>query len=94
MAEVTLTTEQLAKHRHYENNNFAEGIRPIGYPSAVSGETTAGGGTAGSLNSPKVLKGNQTATATYAVLTGPEGGDKPHNNMPPYVTAYCWRRIA
>ena len=20
------------------------------------------------------------------------GGDQPHNNMPPYITAYCWRR--
>ena len=20
------------------------------------------------------------------------GGNQPHNNMPPYITAYCWRR--
>ena len=20
------------------------------------------------------------------------GGSRPHNNMPPYITAYCWRR--
>ena len=24
--------------------------------------------------------------------TGNEGGNQPHNNMPPYITAYCWRR--
>lgn len=23
-----------------------------------------------------------------------EGGDQPHNNMPPYITVYRWRRIA
>lgn len=22
------------------------------------------------------------------------GGDQPHNNMPPYLVAYCWRRTA
>lgn len=22
------------------------------------------------------------------------GGNQPHNNMPPYVVAYCWQRIA
>ncbi len=21
-----------------------------------------------------------------------KGGNQPHNNMPPYITAYCWRR--
>ena len=25
---------------------------------------------------------------TYAV-----GGSKAHNNMPPYIAAYCWQRI-
>ena len=23
---------------------------------------------------------------------GYKGGNQPHNNMPPYITAYCWRR--
>ena len=26
--------------------------------------------------------------------TGNAGGGEPHNNMPPYYTAYCWRRIS
>ena len=25
--------------------------------------------------------------------TNSTGGDQPHNNMPPYLCAYCWRRI-
>jgi hypothetical protein len=25
--------------------------------------------------------------------TNTTGGSMPHNNMPPYITAYCWRRI-
>ena len=24
--------------------------------------------------------------------TNSKGGNQPHNNMPPYITAYCWRR--
>ena len=27
-----------------------------------------------------------TSTTNY------KGGNQPHNNMPPYITAYCWRR--
>ena len=27
------------------------------------------------------------------ILTTSEGGSKPHNNMPPYLTVYMWQRI-
>lgn len=30
---------------------------------------------------------------TYCV-TMPSGGNQPHNNMPPYLTVYVWKRIA
>jgi microcystin-dependent protein len=26
--------------------------------------------------------------------TGTSGGDSPHNNMPPYLTVYMWKRTA
>jgi microcystin-dependent protein len=26
--------------------------------------------------------------------TATKGGSQPHNNMPPYITAYCWERTA
>lgn len=32
----------------------------------------------------------QTAAPTHVTKTG---GDKPHNNMPPYLTVYMWKRI-
>ncbi len=28
----------------------------------------------------------------YSNTTTSKGGNQPHNNMPPYITAYCWRR--
>lgn len=29
-----------------------------------------------------------------AWLMGEDGGDQPHNNMPPYLTVYAWQRIS
>lgn len=30
----------------------------------------------------------------YFANTGSTGGGQPHNNMPPYIAAYCWHRTA
>ena len=30
----------------------------------------------------------------YDASTGSAGGDQPHNNMPPYLAVYVWRRVA
>lgn len=30
----------------------------------------------------------------FAGSSATSGSDQPHNNMPPYVTAYCWERTA
>lgn len=30
----------------------------------------------------------------YDISTSLTGADEPHNNMPPYIVAYCWRRDA
>ena len=32
--------------------------------------------------------------AAYAGNTSTNGGDQPHNNMPPYLSVYMWRRTA
>ena len=31
---------------------------------------------------------------SYSASFANTGGDKPHNNMPPYLTAYIWKRVA
>ena len=28
----------------------------------------------------------------YSTTSNNTGGSQAHNNMPPYITAYCWRR--
>ena len=32
--------------------------------------------------------------STYRLFTARTGGDQSHNNMPPYLVAYCWQRIS
>lgn len=38
--------------------------------------------------------GHGYAYPFYYSFTGTKGGGKAHNNMPPYIVAYCWRRDA
>lgn len=33
-------------------------------------------------------------SGAYDQVTGSTGGNKPHNNMPPYYAVYMWRRVA
>ena len=37
-------------------------------------------------------RNNYDTNWTYSDNVGYKGGNQPHNNMPPYITAYCWRR--
>lgn len=66
---------------------------------------TAGGVTCRGVFSPraegagnKMLYGGGTEATTTAEKTDEVwmsfGENQPHNNMPPYIVAYCWRRIA
>ena len=32
--------------------------------------------------------------ASHAMYTGPSGGGEAHNNMPPYLAVFVWKRTA
>lgn len=62
-------------------------------PIPVTGTTVAADGVFS-----RTMDGNvREATSTHEDFSGMvlsffAGGDQPHNNMPPYIVAYCWKR--
>jgi hypothetical protein len=91
-AEHILTIEEMPKHGHPENSAASSNTNRL--------VTT---GTAGSKTDDNIygksqgsVMANQASWQTSAIIvgTGRIGEDKPHNNMPPYLTVYIWKRIA
>ena len=42
----------------------------------------------------RVPFGNQSVWGNSNLPIKPTGGDKPHNNMPPYLAVYVWKRVS
>lgn len=85
-AKHTLTLDEMPRHSH-EEYFYAEG----------SGELTVPGRTSRLVgNTGFLFSTSETPNAARGVLgdTGVAGGNQPHNNMPPYLTVYAWKRIA
>lgn len=78
-AQHKLTTEEMPKHYH----KIAKGTLNNGGNSPHFSEYSAHQ-TEASIKPGKYW----TADTTEA------GGDNPHNNMPPYLAVYVWKRIA
>ncbi len=84
-AAHTLTINEIAAHSHAETKVMANGN--LGFiVNPIKDGTTEG----------DILDVEQKSwqTGKASVDTGKTGGSEPHNNMPPYLTAYIWQRIA
>ena len=94
---VTLTTDQIPAHQHY----FEQNIRGLATNVKLTQTTNQG--------SPEknVVKAETGATMSVPersrwsenydggdFRTTNTGGNEPHNNMPPYITVYMWKRTA
>lgn len=86
-AEHTLTTNEMPSHTHFER--FASNYDNIGY--YVSNYNT-GGSINGVLQYGTRRDG--IASADVRVTTASEGGGSSHNNMPPYIAVYVWKRVS
>lgn len=53
-----------------------------------------GGGSDRFLVTKTWVSSTMQAEATSGSSIGNEGGNQPHNNMPPYLTVYMWKRTA
>lgn len=82
-ASHTLSIDEMPRHSH-------DRIVCQNYCLGDNGLTT--NGTEGSA-AIIISSGKYNQPAGY-YGTNPSGGSTAHNNMPPYITAYCWHRTA
>lgn len=98
-ATHTLTTNEMPSHYHQENLPFdGDSVRPVGSTvneglgfTATSTETS---GNYKHLTGSIAFRNASTSNPVYPVITSSAGSGEAHNNMPPYLVVYVWKRIA
>ena len=89
-ATHTLTTGEMPNHAHSQN------IEVYGY-SGWGSFTTSGYGVMIDYSSSNYHGPNKTVNAANVTMysdTGSNGNNQAHNNMPPYLAVYVWKRTA
>ena len=82
---VTLTENQIPSHEH--KDLYAGGVGSAwGLNWGVASDVSPGVGA--------MLKQTTSDNETNYISTGKTGGGESHENMPPYLSVYIWRRIA
>jgi hypothetical protein len=80
-ATHTLTVDEMPRHKHY--GIFVDGNASfeIGFNSGSNITTSAG------------RMNTTSGSAQFRIETANSGNSQPHNNMPPYLTVYMWKRV-
>ena len=81
-ANHTLTVDEMPSHAH-NFDNYITGYPDVSYRRDINNYTM-----------PLINTLNPDDTIGAGQYTNAAGNSKPHNNMPPYLTVYMWKRIA
>ena len=84
-AQHTLTVDEMPKHRH-SSDSYLDGYANSGLAGQGGYCTWVNYGTE-SNNEPNWGESGPVRTSWV-------GGSQPHNNMPPYLAVYIWKRTA
>ena len=85
----TLSVAEMPEHNHWVRI-LARGYDRWGNDGYSDYEYTTG-----SWSNPPAYGGSHAHTSHVIMgQTGKDGGSQSHNNMPPYLTVYMWKRIS
>ena len=87
--EHTLTVDEMPNHQHDIRNQ--EGVGDNGLCATIDGVTSGEDGTSWCFWDKPVDKTNNRSGNFATTFVG---GSQPHNNMPPYLAVYMWKRIS
>jgi len=94
-AAGSLTASSLGIHNHSYTNVFGSNITiQSGSNNRTMGPGSTIEGTVDGAHTHTVSGSTDTASQRNNVITSSTGGGQPHNNMPPYITVFIWKRSA
>lgn len=81
-AEHVLTKKEMPEHEHFYRVDGKSGSPLVTFPAWSWGISR------------EIISQNTSEVVTVGAAVTPDGESRPHNNIPPYYSAYIWRRVA